>query len=204
MGTLPFTVIAYIVIGMKRIIYLQKIGKLGQNLLIGLKSRLERELSEFNITVKIEKDMIPLTDSEYNKSKKQFNALTILKKIRSESLNKEFFRILGILDEDIYSKKHNFVFGLANMRSGVALISLTRLREKFYKESRLIYRKHETGKNLEDRILKEAIHELGHTFGLKHCNNLCVMRFSNSLKDVDKKLPEFCISCLNLIKEVLN
>ncbi len=189
---------------MERIIYLQKIGQLDQSILIKLKSTLERKLNEFNIRVKINNDQITLTDSEYNKSKEQFNASKILKRLRKNSFNRCFFRILGILDEDIYSKKHNFVFGSANMRSGIALISLTRLREKFYKETSILHRKHETEKDIEDRIPKEAIHELGHTFGLRHCNNLCVMRFSDSLKEVDKKPPEFCNSCLNLLKRVLN
>ena len=189
---------------MERIIYLQKIGKLDQSLLINLKSQLELELNEFKIRVKINKDQITLTNSEYNESKEQFNASKILKRIRREFLNKDFFRILGILDEDIYSKMYNFVFGLADMRSGVALISITRLRENFYKKTSILYRKHENKKDIEDRILKEAIHELGHTFGLKHCNNLCVMRFSASLIETDKKLPTFCESCLKLFKEVLN
>ena len=172
--------------------------------MINLKSQLERELNEFKIRVKINKDQITLTNSEYNKSKEQFNALKILKRLRREFLNKVFFRILGILDEDIYSKKYNFVFGLADMRSGVALISLTRLREKFYKETSILYRKNETGKDIEDRILKEAIHELGHTFGLKHCNNVCVMQFSETLLFTDKKPAKLCNSCLNFLKEFFN
>ena len=53
---------------------------------------------------------------------------------------------------------------------------------------------------VEERILKETIHELGHTFGLKHCHNNCVMRFSNSLADTDKKPVKFCASCLKQLK----
>ncbi len=189
---------------MERIIYLQKIGRIDQSLLISLKSQLERIFSALNIRVKINKDSITLSKSAYNMSREQFNALKILRRIKNGFQNKNFFRILGILDEDIYSKKYNFIFGLANMNSGVALISITRLRESFYKEISNLYRKHESRKNIEDRILKEAIHELGHTFGLKHCNNLCVMRFSDSLKETDKKPPAFCDSCLTLIKGVLN
>ena len=189
---------------LERIIYLHKIGKLDQSILINLKSQIERELNEFNIRVKINKDEITLTDSEYNKSKEQFNASKVLKKIQRNARSKDNFRILGILDRDIYSKKYNFVFGLANMKSGVALISLTRLREDYYKKTSVIYRKNETKKDIEDRIFKEAIHELGHTFGLKHCYNLCVMRSSNSLKETDEKSSKFCNSCLKLIKEVFN
>jgi len=43
---------------------------------------------------------------------------------------------------------------------------------------------------------KEAVHELGHTYGLKHCPNpACVMHFSNSLHDTDLKGWKFCPNC---------
>jgi archaemetzincin len=188
---------------MGRIIYLQKIDNLDQSLLVNLKTRLERELEKFKIGIKINDCIVTLTDSEYNISKKQFSASKILKRIKDEVLMKEYFRILAILDEDIYSKNYNFVFGSANIKSGVALISIKRLREEFYKETTTLYRKHETKEDIDNRILKEAIHELGHTFGLKHCKNLCVMQFSDSLKETDDKPSKFCITCLDILKEVL-
>ncbi|MFQ5892664.1 MAG: hypothetical protein ACE5HW_07710, partial [Candidatus Methanofastidiosia archaeon] len=47
-----------------------------------------------------------------------------------------------------------------------------------------------------ERVLKEAIHELGHTFGLRQCkNSRCVMFFSNSLWDTDYKSKEYCEIC---------
>jgi archaemetzincin len=47
-----------------------------------------------------------------------------------------------------------------------------------------------------DRTIKEAVHELGHTFGLEHCENArCVMHFSNSLADTDWKQAKFCSQC---------
>ncbi|MFX0029856.1 MAG: archemetzincin, partial [Candidatus Hermodarchaeota archaeon] len=71
-----------------------------------------------------------------------------------------------------------------------ALISLTRLKEEFYrrKEDLALY---------DLRILKEAIHELGHTFGLGHCSHLCVMQFSNHLRNTDIKPPNYCETCLD-------
>jgi len=76
----------------------------------------------------------------------------------------------------------------------VALISITRLREDFY-------RRPDNPALVELRILKEAIHELGHTFGLKHCDNQCIMRFSNHLGETDDKPPNFCKTCSNQLKE---
>ena len=111
---------------------------------------------------------------------------------------------MNVMNEDIYSGFLNFVFGIANMPKnhnfGLALISVTRLSEKFY-------RRPENLALLELRILKEAIHELGHTFGLEHCNDSCVMQFSNCLSDTDNKPPKFCSSCLrklNFFFENLN
>jgi archaemetzincin len=46
------------------------------------------------------------------------------------------------------------------------------------------------------RIVKEAVHELGHAFGLNHCRNIkCVMHFSNSLSDTDIKTSHLCNVC---------
>jgi archaemetzincin len=40
------------------------------------------------------------------------------------------------------------------------------------------------------------VHELGHVFGLEHCPDPeCVMHFSNSLLDTDRKSTSFCSQC---------
>jgi archaemetzincin len=46
------------------------------------------------------------------------------------------------------------------------------------------------------RALKEAMHELGHTFGLGHCADPgCVMWFSNTLAETDRKGAAYCARC---------
>jgi archaemetzincin len=97
--------------------------------------------------------------------------------------------VLGITQVDLYTPGLNFVFGQADMSERVAVISLCRLRPEFWGRPR-------NEPLLLERAVKEAVHELGHTFGLPHCPNpSCVMHFSNSLADTDRKGKVFCPSC---------
>ncbi|MEM3703412.1 MAG: archaemetzincin family Zn-dependent metalloprotease [Candidatus Bathyarchaeia archaeon] len=101
---------------------------------------------------------------------------------------KALTRVLGVVDVDIFVPGLNFVFGEAECPGKVALISLWRLRPEFYNAPQ----------NFElfvERSTKEAVHELGHTLGLKHCTNpFCVMYFSNSIFETDRK-NLFCKGC---------
>jgi archaemetzincin len=91
--------------------------------------------------------------------------------------------VLGVTDVDLFVPELNFVFGEASPAEKVAVISLVRLRTK---EEELF----------RERAVKEAVHELGHVFGLPHCQNPeCVMFFSNSLADTDRKSARFCERC---------
>lgn len=185
---------------MKKIIRLIKIGQVNHSILHRLKKKLELSFREFSISVDTLKDIIPLENSEYNIKRSQYNASKILNKINNYLQNKRYFRILGIMDEDIFSNSLNFRFGLAMSPKSeilrdpvVTLISITRLRENFYRRT-------DNNKLFESRVLKEAIHELGHTFNLEHCNKFCVMQVSNSLADTDEKPPKFCDSCLEKLR----
>lgn len=103
-------------------------------------------------------------------------------------------KILGVTEVDLYTRGLNFVFGQARLGGREAVISLARLRQSFYGLP-------EDEGLLLERALKEAVHELGHTWGLSHCPDpLCVMHFSNSLRDTDIKRAEFCSRCLSALK----
>jgi len=130
---------------------------------------------------------LPRPDYAFNKKRNQYLSTAILKEMTEKKEYGSYEKILGIIDDDLYVPKLNFVFGEASRRA--AIISLTRLRNEFYKlpEDKSLFRK---------RVLTEAVHELGHTYGLGHCRNLrCVMLFSNSLIDTDLKGPSFCQEC---------
>jgi len=131
---------------------------------------------------------LPLSEDAYRVERGQYFATPILEELK-QNIPEDGEKVLAVLDVDIFVPALNFIFGQADLGGKVALISLTRLREEFYGNSK-------NEKLFFDRVVKEAVHELGHTFGLKHCSNLkCVMRFSNSLLDTDVKEADFCEEC---------
>ncbi len=96
---------------------------------------------------------------------------------------------LAVTEFDLYKTSHQFVFGDASEDQRIAVVSTHRLRSEFYGERA-------DANLLFQRTLKEAVHDLGHAFGLKHCFNArCAMYFSNSIYDTDNKLSHFCESC---------
>ena len=124
----------------------------------------------------------------YNPERDQYDASILLKLIKACSTVQDEKKLL-VVDVDLYAQELNYVFGVADAISGVAIISLFRLRQEYYglpPDNDLFL----------DRTMKEAIHELGHTFGLEHCANIkCVMHFSSSLADTDWKQSAFCSQC---------
>jgi len=125
----------------------------------------------------------------YNPIRKQYNSNCIVKAIKSTcDLN------IGILEEDIYSAGLNFVFGLAEIGGKRAVVSIHRLKPEFYGLE-------EDYNLLNERTLKEVMHETGHLLGLGHCDNpKCVMHFSNSIFDTDIKSWNYCKRCANKLK----
>ena len=126
-----------------------------------------------------------------NKQRNQLQSPILLHWILEKMKPTKEVKVLVICDMDAYSGELNFIFGEAHLRGRVAAIYLTRLKPEFYdlEPNELVF---------YDRITKEAIHELGHSFGLFHCNNKkCVMHFSNSLYDTDFKNRLFCNNCKN-------
>jgi archaemetzincin len=155
---------------------------------------LKRDLNKvFQQQVMIGKGM-PEPGYAFNKKRNQYLSTAILNAIMEQKEYTAYEKILAIVDHDLYVPELNFVFGEAGQK--VAVISLTRLRQEFYRlpqDQNLFYK----------RALTEAVHELGHTYGLGHCRNLhCVMFFSNSLMDTDRKGPEFCPECKTKLSNV--
>lgn len=98
--------------------------------------------------------------------------------------------ILGVAEVDLFIPVLTFVFGEAQLNGSAALVSSHRLRNEMYglpADENL----------LRDRLLKEAMHELGHMFGLLHCYHpTCAMQPSTYAELIDLKSAEYCPTCL--------
>ncbi|MCJ7813569.1 archaemetzincin family Zn-dependent metalloprotease [bacterium] len=151
-------------------------------------SKLGKDLSNiYFVRITIE-EALQIPYKAYHPDRDQYNATRILETIYSNRKNDN--KLLAITDKDLYSEGFNFVFGEADIVHGIAIISLTRLDQTFYglqTNLHLFYQ----------RALKEAVHEAGHLYHLRHCaNQNCVMYFSNSLMDTDRKSHKLCKTCL--------
>ena len=93
-------------------------------------------------------------------------------------------RVLGMTDVDLFMPVLTFVFGEAQLEGDAAVVSAARLVEPGNAALTVA------------RLAKESVHELGHTFGLLHCDSpRCVMARSASVRAVDTKQPRLCPAC---------
>jgi archaemetzincin len=136
------------------------------------------------------REVLSVPQNAFDRKRNQYNSALILNEVRLfATKHQDFHRILGIIDADIFALGLNYVFGEAYMSGSAALVSLYRLKPEFYKDKPNI-------SLYMLRARKEVIHELGHTLGIKHCPRLlCLMHFSNSVFDTDKKQNLLCDDC---------
>jgi archaemetzincin len=131
--------------------------------------------------------MLRVPRTTLNSVRKQLFFNTLAARVAAESAEGDLR--LVVTDYDLYKTSHQFVFGDASEEQRLAIVSLYRLRSEFYGER-------PDPNVLFQRTLKEAVHDLGHVLGLKHCYNArCAMYFSNSIFDTDNKLSHFCDVC---------
>lgn len=141
----------------------------------------------------------PLPDPDYawDANRGQYSSTLILR----EAIRRrppDAVKVLVLTERDIFIPMLSFVYGQAQLDGPVAVLSTARLRQEFYAlpPNRPLFLL---------RLRKETLHELGHTFGLTHCQDrLCTMSLSTNIEQLDLKQGEFCTTCAILLAEAID
>ena len=142
---------------------------------------------EFRFSARIREGHLDLGEF-YDPGRRQYNANKLLKVVDSIALP-DSYKTIGLFNVDLYIPILTFIFGQAVLGGNTGIASLYRLNNERYgmPPDKII---------LMERFKKEVIHELGHTFGLIHCNAPeCVMRSSTYVEDIDLKEVHMCQTC---------
>ncbi len=160
------------------------VGEVEEALLLFLKQSVSQT---FKVQARIRNCQFNLAPT-YDPERDQYNSNGLLLDLINNP-PPETMKILGVTDLDLFIPIFTFLFGEAQLNGIGALVSTHRLRNQFYGIS-------EDPDLLRTRLLKEGIHELGHTFGLVHCFALkCVMKSSTYVEEIDQKSVTFCRTC---------
>ena len=137
-------------------------------------------------------DPLRCAESAYDPSRDQYNSRRLLQLLH-EARPAHAERIVGVASVDLFIPVLTFVFGEAQLDGRAAVVSSLRLDNRFYGLPADAAR-------LETRVVTEVVHELGHTFGLRHCGvPRCVMNRSTYVEEIDLKDERFCARCASSI-----
>lgn len=143
-------------------------------------------------------DVIPLLDQldfALNDERQQYYSTMILEKLAAAPSD-QTLKVLGITSVDLFIPILTHVYGEAQIGGKACIISICRLSEGISSA--------DSGQRLHERAVKEALHELGHTFKLRHCPERgCIMHYCRSIQDVDRKSDQLCRHCRILLADEL-
>jgi len=124
----------------------------------------------------------------YHGERQQYHSSEILAAMQ-QYVAHDTWRMLGVTGVDLYIPILTFVFGEAQIGGPCGLVSSHRLRQEFYGLP-------PNTDVLQQRILKEAVHEIGHTLALTHCDDYqCAMAPSHAVEWIDLKERLLCDAC---------
>ena len=142
-----------------------------------------------------ETQITPLLDDiefAYDMERDQYYSTLILDELEKRA-PAHCAKVLAITKEDLFIPILTHVYGEAQLGGVSSIISISRLVGDRIADPLGIGR---------DRIIKEAAHELGHTFDLRHCEDPgCIMHYCRKLEDVDQKTDRFCRYCTVLFND---
>ncbi len=164
-------------------IAISPVGDIDQHLINTLGMDINRVFGVKTEVLKIIDDLEFAQDPERN----QYHSTPILEKLAFLAPQR-VIKVLAITKVDLFIPILTFVYGEAQLGGRACIVSLNRLRENLSAVTQQ--------KIFFERVIKEAIHELGHTFNLRHCkDHSCIMHYCRRITDVDRKLDSMCRYC---------
>jgi len=132
----------------------------------------------------------------FEPKRNQYYANKILSRLHDE-IPRDGEKLISITSVDLCTPLFSFIFGMAQLSGRVAIASYHRLRQGFYHLP-------EDDELMLERLTKECIHELGHCFGLVHCDSLhCAMFFAHGVQNIDIKDKAFCRACKEYFEQTM-
>ncbi|MGE5257864.1 MAG: hypothetical protein ACM3KE_14395 [Hyphomicrobiales bacterium] len=131
----------------------------------------------------------------YDAGRQQYHSTPILQKLAEES-PEDLLRVLALVEVDLFIPILTYVYGEAQIGGRACIVSTCRLNAG----SGARYLPEKTAW----RIVKESLHELGHTFNLRHCPDpVCLMHYCRGEADVDRKSGDLCRYCRVMLDDEL-
>jgi archaemetzincin len=169
-------------------------GFILRDLVIDLKKSFKKAGKDINVDILTERPY-PIPRLAYDKDLgkyrvegfflKALDIKTEVERIHSISIDK----VLVLTDVDICDPPNMTGFGFSdNVTHMFGIVSISKLHKGADQNV------------LRDRLVKESLHELGHTYGLDHCNtSSCPMSKSPSILEIDAKSKHFCSRCEKML-----
>ena len=128
-----------------------------------------------------------------DQNRNQHHSTMILERLAAKAPARAV-KVIAIAQVDLFIPILTHVYGEAQLGGQACIVSTFRLNEG------------RSGRNVPpkyiERIVKEAIHELGHTFNLRHCpEDACIMHYCRNEEDVDHKSGQLCRYCIIMLED---
>ncbi len=177
----------------RRTLYIRPVGAIDPDTIRWLQKDMRASV---NAPVEIMETM-PVPADSFDPGRGQFHSTRILRELLLD-VPDDAMKVQGIIADDIHIPILTYVFGEAQLGGVASVVSLARLAQRFHGLP-------DNGRLFLNRLHKESLHELGHTFGLLHCHDRnCLMYLSNTIMDVDKKGGSYCRRCFGTLLTTLD
>ena len=170
-------------------IVISPIGNFGSEITEPVKKEIYRIFGFPALIIPVLEDV----DFAFDSGRNQYHSTSILQQLE-KSAPSFAIKVIAVTKVDLFIPILTHVYGEAQLGGKACLVSTYRLKDQ-------ISAAH-PGVIFTQRIIKEAIHELGHTFNLRHCQeHVCIMHYCRTELDVDRKSDQLCRYCKILLDD---